>query len=390
MNDILHKDDMQPSEFSKSQRRHLVRLEGEVWAFVPPPLPPQLDLDYAFWTLYESAAVAVGELAGLGRRLADPHLVSGLLGSRDAVLSSRIEGTQASLEQVLLFEADPGIEHEVRDVREVANHQAALNYGLQRLETLPLSLRLLREVHARLLQREVRGSGRATGDWRKTQVHIGASRDIAQASYVPPPVPQMLEALTALEKFANGASEMPGLLRIALAHYQFEAIHPFSDGNGRTGRLLITLMIHSARLLPNPLLYLSAYFERNRQEYYARLLAASRQAAWREWLQFFLQGVREECTDASRRCKSLMDLHERYLGIALQARSAAAARLVDLLFRRPFVTSAIVKQELGSSDSTTRLLLERLLKAGVLTEITGQRRNRVFAAKEIIAALESD
>jgi Fic family protein len=349
-----------------------------------------LNLDLGFWALHERAAVALGELAGLGRRLADPHLVSGLLGSRDAVLSSRIEGTQASIEQVLHFDADPGIAQEARDVREVANHQAALNYGLARLQSLPLSLRLLRDVHKRLMQDQVRGSAKGPGEWRRSQVHLGSSARIAEAGYVPPPVPQMREALAALEDFINAPGGIPELLRIALAHYQFEAIHPFTDGNGRSGRLLITLMIHSAGLLPHPLLYLSAYFERRRSEYYARLLATSQRGEWLEWLSFFLEGVATECMDASRRCKALMSLHEQYMEIALEARSPAAARMVDLLFRRPFLTSAIVKQELGSSDSTTRLLLERFVRHGALVETTGQRRNRVFAARQIIDMLEAD
>jgi Fic family protein len=332
---------------------------------------------------------ALGELAGVGFSIPYPHLLIRPFVRREAVLSSRIEGTQASLSDLYAFEARQlALFEKTSDVHEVHNYVRALEYGLERLATLPVSLRLVRELHARLMG-GVRGERETPGEFRRRQNWIGPPGcRVADATSVPPPVAEMQEALRDLEGYLHETPELP-LVRLGLIHYQFEAIHPFLDGNGRIGRLLMTLLLCAWDLLPQPLLYLSAYFSERRERYYALLLDVSRKGHWEEWLVFFLEGVVSQAQDAVARAGRLWELRERYRE-AFQATRAAAGLLqvVDLLFERPLLNTRQVETALGVTYPTAQRYIARLEGAGVLREVTGKKRNRVYRADAVLAAIE--
>jgi len=314
---------------------------------------------------------------------------------REAVLSSRIEGTQADLADLYVFEARqlalPGFQpaREEADVREVFNYVRALEYGLERVNTLPVSLRLIREVHARLME-GVRGEHATPGEFRRTQNWIGAPGcTLNDATFVPPPVDEMHTALDALEKYLHSKDEYPPLVRLAFIHYQFEAIHPFIDGNGRIGRLLLILLLVHWGLLPLALLYLSAYFEKHRQAYYDLLLSVSTRGAWREWVEFFLRGVAEQARDAVVRAKRLQDLQLAWRTKYQRARGAGLLLgIVDALFAVPVLTPRQVAGQLRVSHPAAMQALRRLEQDQILKEISGKQRNRLYVAPEIVQALE--
>jgi len=357
-------------------------------AFVPNPLPPALTWDNALAATVSAADRALGQLAGLGHGMPNPHLLIRPFMRREAVLSSQIEGTRASLSDLFLFEVSDQVEKDVPDVREVANYVQALEYGLERVKAVPLSRRLICEIHGALM-RGVRGGDQTPGEMRRIQVWIGPMGGIENATFIPsPPGPELDEAIAALEKYLHAPSDLPPVVRLALVHYQFEAIHPFQDGNGRVGRLLITLMLVLDGILPLPLLYLSAYFERNREAYYRHLLAVSQRGAWEEWITFFARGVASEAMDGVDRARRLRSLQSEYVGRVQEARaSALLIKLVEELFNQPAVTVARVAGVLDVTPRTAQQHIDRLLKAGILTEITGQKRNRVFVADGIIRAI---
>jgi Fic family protein len=378
--------------FQDSPAGRLVHVPvGDYWAYAPNPLPPALEWTPPLVAALSAADRALGELAGLGRGLPNPHLLIAPLMHREAVLSSQIEGTQASLSDLYAYEAAPlpQADHP-DDVREVHNYVRALEYGLERLQTLPVSLRLIRELHERLMS-GVRGERQTPGEFRNRQNWIGSPGcTLDEATFVPAPVPEMKEALDALERFLHAATPLPPLARLGLIHYQFEAIHPFLDGNGRVGRLLITLLLCTWGLLPQPLLYLSAYFEAHRRDYYDLLLAVSGRGAWEAWLRFFLVGVEEQARDAVWRTGRLQELREQYR-VRFQTQRAAARLLqvVDLLFARPIVGIAQIAEALEMSHQSATRYVETLETEGVLREITGQARNRVYRADAVLAAIEA-
>ncbi len=379
---------MGPSDFTKDAPGRLVPIAKTV-AFAPDVLPPRLAWDDETLGLVGAAERALGQLASLGRSLPNPHLLIGPFVRREAVLSSQIEGTQASVSDLVLFEVDPDVEQSIPDVREVYNYIQALDYGLERVKTLPLSLRLIRELHEKLMA-GVRGADRLAGQFRTTQVWIGPQGcAIEEAIHVPPPPDQsMHDALRALERFLHAPSPLPPVVRLALVHYQFEAIHPFTDGNGRIGRLLITLMLCLEGILPQPLLYLSAYFQRHRQAYYDHLRDVSRQGAWIPWIRFFARGVAQEAMDAVGRAERLAQLRQQYLESIRTARtSALLTKLIENLFARPAVSIAAVRQWLGVTPATAQKHVDRLVQAGILREITGRRRYRVYLAQGILQAI---
>lgn len=383
----MYKDD-----FSPGKPGRLVSVGGVGKAFVPNPLPPRLGFCPRLVRALSEADRALGELAGLGRTLPNPYLLAGPFSRREAVLSSRIEGTQASLVDLYAFEAEPPLFSESgrgSDVREVQNYVRALEHGLERLKELPISQRLLREMHAVLME-GVRGAQRDPGKFRRVQNWIGPpGAEAEEATFVPPPPGEIPEALGALERYVHEDTRLPPLVDIALVHYQFEAIHPFLDGNGRIGRLLITLMLVERDLLPEPLLYLSAYFERHRGAYYDRLLAVSRQGAWEDWLLFFLRGVLTEARDAARRAGTLFDLREAYRErFRREGGSTNLLAAVEHLFARPVTDIRELEDSLNISFEAARRLVKRLERESVLEEITGRRRNRVYAAREIVRVLQ--
>src|SRR5207249_8689579 len=281
-----------------------IRSPGGYPSHVLVPLPPSIRWDAALAAKLSEADRAIGRLAGEGRRLPNPHLLIRPFVRREAVLSSRIEGTQATLGELLAAEAGAAVERSPADLREVGNYVVALEYGVERLGALPLSLRLVRELHERLM-RGVRGDAATPGEFRRSQNWIGPpGSTLSDASFVPPPPELLMDCLGAWEKFLHDDTQPP-LVHAALAHSQFEAIHPFLDGNGRVGRLLITLLLIAKGVLPSPLLYLSAWFEMTRPEYYARLSGVTERGEWEEWLGYFLAGVAGQAEDALDRIRRI-------------------------------------------------------------------------------------
>jgi Fic family protein len=329
-------------------------------------------------SLLSQADQQLGRLDGLAQTLPNPDLFVAMYVRREAVLSSQIEGTQSTLDDVLAFELEVSALDLPGDVEEVVNYVRAMNYGLSRLSTLPLSLRLIREIHAELMQ-GTRGGHLYPGEFRMTQNWIGPpGATLATATFVPPPVGEMQAALRDLERFLHD-DELPALVHAALAHAQFETIHPFVDGNGRVGRLLITFLLCHRGVLHRPLLYLSHYLKRHRSEYYDHLTAIRRDGDWEAWVRFFLAGVgktAEEATATARSIVGLRQLHRdrvQELGLGVNG-----LRLTDLLFERPLVNVNLVKDTLAVSFVTANKLVERLTEEGLLDEVTGGRRNRVF------------
>lgn len=359
-------------------------------AFVPAKLPPQLELSWSLTSALASAERAVGKLAGIGHTLPNPHLLIRPFVRREAVLSSRIEGTQASVGDLLLFETAGEPAANETDVREVANYIAALDYGRELLTRLPLSLRFLREVHARLLA-GVRGENRAPGEFRRIQNWIGPERcTISDATYVPPPVAEMEKALDAFERYLHARSGLPLLVRCGLIHYQFEAIHPFLDGNGRVGRLLMTFLLESEGALDQPLLYLSAFFERNRDDYYRLLRDVSYRSAWEEWLTYFLRGVAEQADDAITRSQAMLALWKSYREKVTAARnSALLAAIVDELFASPATTIVRLAKQFNVSYPAAKHNVEKLVNLGILRLRSSDGRNRIFVADAILAAVDA-
>jgi len=382
---------LRPDEFTPEAPGRLVPSPLGYWTFEPAPLPPDLRFDLGLVRQLSEADRALGELAGVGRRLPNPHLLIRPFIRREAVLSSRIEGTITRLDQLFLFEAEPGeIAHPV-DVAEVANYVHALEDGLQRMaDGLPLCWRLLRDVHARLLQ-GVRGENRRPGQFRNCDVLIGRSgQSWDEARFVPPAHTALDPMLRDLERFLNAPGDLPVVVQLALAHYQFETLHPFRDGNGRLGRLLITLMLCERRVLPLPLLYLSAFLERHSQDYKDGMLAVSRRGAWAEWIRFFAQGVAEQARDAVDRAAKLLDLWQDYrVRVREVSQSSAPLQLVDELFAAPYLTITRAAEVLKVTFPTAQTGMKKLEELGMVREITGQKRNRIYQAREILALLDA-
>ncbi|HEY6139931.1 MAG TPA: Fic family protein [Thermoanaerobaculia bacterium] len=378
---------MDPSTFVAPAAGRLVTTVGGAAAFVPSPLPPELEHSWRLSNALARAQGSVGHLRGIGRVLPNPHLLIQPFARREAVLSSRIEGTQASVGDLYLFEIGNPVS-ERSDVREVSNYVAALDHGFARLQELPVSLRLIREMHAKLLS-GVRGESSDPGEFRSAQNWIGKpGTKIEDATYVPPPVAEMDIALDAFEKFLHADSHLPALIRLALVHYQFEAIHPFLDGNGRMGRLLITLLLHTERLLEQPLLYLSAFFEQHRDAYYAHLLGVSQRGAWSEWVEFFLRAVHEQALDAVERANRLLSLRDEYRTRMTAARqSALLLAMIDHLFLSPAVTIAGAARDLDVTYASAKQNVEKLVAARILEPLS-EARNRAYMAREILALIE--
>jgi Fic family protein len=356
-------------------------------AFVPAPLPPSLIWTPELIRTLSDADRAVGRLAGEGGRLPNPHLLIRPFIRREAVLSSRIEGTQATLGELLAVEAGASVNRSPADLREVANYVVAMEYGVERLGALPLSLRLIRELHARVME-GVRGDQASPGEFRRIQNWIGPSGCApANATYVPPPPNEMMEALEMLERFLHDTS-LPPLVQAALLHYQFEAIHPFLDGNGRVGRLLVILFLLERKVLPAPLLYLSAFFEATRREYYARLQRVTEGGEWEAWTEYFLNGVARQSEDVLSRAARINALLDGWRLTVAGASSATPVELVGLLGENPYWTVSGVATRLGIAYTTAQRAIQRLVESSILRPLTDAKRNRVYCAEEILGVLE--
>ncbi|MTV26736.1 Fic family protein [Nitriliruptoraceae bacterium ZYF776] len=356
--------------------------------FAPRPLPRELPLNPATTRALLEADRAIGRLAGAGRLLPNPHLLVNPYLATEALASSQIEGTQASLSEVLEASAAGGASDKL-DVREVQNYIAAFEHGRRRLEELPLSLRLLREMHERLLT-DVRGAEKAPGEFRRTQNWIGApGRGLNQARFVPPRhEPEMTEALADWERFLHEREQLPPLVSCALLHYQLETIHPFLDGNGRIGRLLIILYLVDTGELPEPLLYLSPYFERDRDAYYEHLQGVRERGRVQEYLAYFFEGVTVQARDAVARAEELTDLQQRYRA-ALAGDRSNAPTVIDLLFSNPFITTKRVMVELGVTNAGANNVLRRLEGRGWLApfNVAGRGGRITWVAPSILDVL---
>lgn len=359
-------------------------------AFVPAPLPPvpPLELSEALQEQIQNAMLALGRLDGLTAVLPDPAIFLYSYIRKEAVLSSQIEGTQSSLSDLILFELEGVASVPLDDVQEVSNYVAAMNHGLERMKTLPLSLRLLKEIHGVLLAKG-RGSSQEPGEFRRSQNWIGGSRP-GNAFFVPPPPDQVLECLGALEKFLhNDPVKTPVLIKAALAHVQFETIHPFLDGNGRLGRLLITFLLCAEGVMREPMLYLSLYFKQHRSRYYDLLQAIRLTGDWEAWLKFFLTGVEETANQAADTAKALMKLaaedEKRIRGIGKA--SGSALRVHRLLQSQPILTIAAASRQLGLSVPTVTASLKHLDTLGIVVETTGKNYGRVFAYGQFLKIL---
>jgi Fic family protein len=383
---------MRQEDFTRAAPGTLVQApgaSGNYWAFVPNPLPPTFDLTIELVRILAEAHQALGELNGVGRMLPNPDLLIGPSVRCEAVASSRIEGTTTNFQQLLVYEADPTRPEDAADREEVSNYVRALKYGLERLNALPVSLRLMCEVHERLMA-GVRGGDQRPGVFRDRQNMIARhGQTPAEARFVPPPVPAMYQTLDQLEKFIAYPSGLPVLVELGLIHYQFETIHPFLDGNGRLGRLLISLLLCERRCLGHPLLYLSSYLERNRESYLDHLLAVSQTGDWTGWLRFFLQGIAIQSRIAVERCRELLDLRSAYREQFQRISSSSnLSKLVDHLFERPAISIPQAAQLLGITWNAAQKNIERLEQAGIVLEVTGKSKRRIYVAREIIALIE--
>jgi Fic family protein len=379
---------MRAEDFANSPTGDVRRQPTGYSAFIPSPLPRSVPLAEETINSLSEADRALGTLNGMGETLPNPHLLIVPFTRREAVLSSKIEGTQASLSELFQFEAGRETAGS-QDVREVSNYVRAMEYGLQRLKELPLSTRLVRELHEQLL-RGVRGEHHTPGEFRISQNWIGAPGcKLNEAIFVPPPPSEMIPLLSDWELFLNTPSRFPPLVECALMHYQFEAIHPFLDGNGRVGRLLVTLYLVARQHLCQPLLYLSAFFESHRNEYYDGLLTVSQRGDWGGWLRFFLRGVAEQSWDAVKRSRSILGLQEQYRRQLYDARaSRSTIRLVDILFQSPVLTVPMAMSALEITYPSAAKALVNLAEAGIVEEISAGKRGRTFYARELVRKIE--
>lgn len=379
---------MKATDYHNPLAGRIVRSLDGYDAFLPAPLPPTIDYDADLVLTLSRADAALSELSGLGRHLPNPHLLISPYVRREAVLSSRIEGTRTSLSELLLDEVEDGLGRDDSDDdrREVRNYVSALEYGISRLSDRPLSLNLVRDMH-RILLAGVRGGHGTPGEFRREQNWIGAPGSTPKtAEYVPPPPEYLMDVLTDWERFIHTHDLMPDLIQCAIMHEQFEAIHPFIDGNGRLGRLLITLFLVERQRLSQPLLYLSAYIESSREAYYNHLQRVRTHGDWTSWLKYFLHGVIVTARAGVQQAGELMDLREMYRE-RLRGRARALA-LLDELFINPFTTVARAAEQLGTSKPTATQAINLLRDNGMLDEITGRSWGRIFVARPILDAID--
>ena len=387
----LYPRPVKPDQFTAPEFGRVTKKPGEKWAFwyfEPASMPRDLVMEPRTVLALSKADAALGRLSGVGRLIRDPSILVGPYLTREAVASSRIEGTQASLSDV--FKAEAGDQSdEDDDVQEVINYERALYRGIGLLEKLPISGRLILEVHKVLLS-GVRGQEKLPGEFRRSPVWIGSPTDSPDTAAFVPPLPEhVAEALADWEKFVNETDGLPVLVVCALMHYQFETIHPFLDGNGRVGRLLIMLLLIERKVLELPLLYVSAYMEQNRREYYDRLQAVRERGEIQEWLQFFLTAVHRQASDAEVRAGRLVDLREEYRA-RLQRKKSRVVEVAELLFSNPFVTVKRVENALEVTNQGARNLIDSLEKSGILRKVGASGRGgRVFwVADDVFQAID--
>jgi len=379
---------MNQNDFTDSASGRLVQSPHGFLAFVPHALPPALEFDMGLALALSRADAALSELSGLGSQLPNPHLLIAPYSRREAVLSSRIEGTKASLSDLLIDEiGDSQARPENRDdILEVRNYVRALEYGMRRMAELPLSLRLIREIHAELMS-GVRGDKATPGEFRRSQNWIGpAGSTPATAAFVPPPVDEMTACLGEWETFLHVRDVLPDLIQCALMHVQFETIHPFLDGNGRVGRLLITFFLMERGRLAQPLLYLSAFIDAHKGDYYDLLQRVRTHGDWGAWLRYFLQGVTETATAAGQQARELHRLREQYRAQLRDKPNALA--LVDELFVNPYMTIGRAARVLGKTHPTAKSAITVLEQNGIVRELSGRQWGRIYVCGPILEAID--
>jgi Fic family protein len=375
--------------FMEGRAGTFVMQPGGYKAFIPNPLPPSppIRFDEKLQSLLSEADRALARLDGITTVLPNPDLFIAMYVKKEALLSSQIEGTQASLEGILEFEADLIPKENVNEIKEVINYIRALNYGIERLKELPMSLRLIKEIH-RILLKETRGAHRSPGEFRKSQNWIGPpGASLNEAIFVPPSPEVVLPTMGDLEKFFhNKNNNIPPLIKIALIHSQFETIHPFLDGNGRIGRLLITFYLFWQGILSKPLLYLSFYLKKNRAEYYDLLMKVRLKGAWEDWIKFFLNGVSETSEEAAKTAREVIQLKEELITKLYNhsISSVYGVKLIDLLFKNPLVSVKDVSGKLNISKESANELVKKFEEVGILKEITGKQRYKKYSFKEYI------
>lgn len=383
---------MNPKDFQNSTAGRCINTLKGYWAFVPNPLPPEITYDKELISLLTEAHRLLGELSGTVRLLPNPYLLIAPYTRREAVSSSKIEGTEASLSDLFFFEAAELEEPRVPDVLEVRNYVRAMERGLERLKKLPISSRLVREIHGVLME-GVRGEHLTPGEFRRTQNWIGSPGcSLNGATYAPPPVEEMQVALGEWEKYLHSNSEEPPLIHCALMHYQFEAIHPFLDGNGRIGRLLIAFFLSEKGYLTQPLLYLSAFFEKYRDEYYSRLLDVSKKGNWLKWIEFFLRGVITQSEDAISDAKRIFELHDEYKRKLERTKKIpeSAHRLINQIFLNPVISISELSKKWNLPFNSVKTGVSRLVQIGVLRGVGERKKNKLFVASELMRLLTSN
>lgn len=368
----------------------MVSQTGGYKAFIPAKLPPgpALRIEGALQNLLSQADMALARLDGMGYFLPNADLFIAMFVRKEALLSSQIEGTQASLADIFEYESGDKPEN-INDVAEVINYIRALNYGMERLKTLPMSLRLIKEIHGVLME-GTRGGDKAPGEFRKTQNWIGPpGSTLKDARYIPPPPQEVLKAMGDLELYIHKARKLPVLIDCGLVHYQFESIHPFLDGNGRVGRLLITFYLYFREVLHRPLLYLSYYFKKNRQEYYDRLSMVRDKGDYEQWVAFFLQGVMETTDSAVETSRKILELQTKHRNLLWKKKlsSPLAVGILERLFQKPYVSVNDVAKEFSISFQAASNLVSQLEDTGILQEITGKKRDKRFIYGEYISIL---
>jgi len=373
-------------EIKQSSSGKIVKSPKGYTAFLPNPLPPTIEWNNNLISALSRADHVLGKLSREGNKLPNPHLLMRPFIAREAVLSSKIEGTQATIGEILADEAGVSVERSSDDLQEVRNYIIALNHGIKLLDTLPVSLRLIKKIHEELMQ-GVRGEHATPGEFRRTQNWIGVPGcTLNTAKYVPPTPDDLMDCLGKLETFLHDR-KLPPLIQIALCHYQFESIHPFLDGNGRVGRLLITLLLIERKLLPSPLLYLSAFFEATREEYYRQLFNVSSQGTWQDWLMYFLNGVAVQSEDALSRAERINNLLTEWQ-TKVEGGSQIPVEIIKYFAVNPFLTISNIAEHFDIAFTTAQRAVKKLEALDIIQQTTDTKRDRVYCATKILNILE--
>ncbi len=383
---------MNCTEYQEASSGRCIRHQRGYYYFMPEPLPPKIDYDMDLANLMAEANRALSELSGTGRNLKNPYLLVSPYIRREAVSSSKIEGTQSSMSDLFIYEASARKVSRFSDTQEVHNYVSTMAEGVKLLQELPISTRFICNLHKTLLE-GVRGEHGTPGELRQSQNWIGPPGCMLNdAAYVPPPLEELGNVLGEWEKYVNSAPNEQMLLQAALMHYQFEAIHPFIDGNGRIGRLLVTLFLMQKGLLSHPLLYLSEFFEKHRQDYYRLLLAVSQKGAWEEWCKFFFRGVIQMSEDALENSILLLELHDIYCEKLHDAKRVPEIthRLLDEIFMSPVISISNLSRKWETAYTSVKAGVVALEKLGILKEITGRGRGRMYASPEVMFFLTGE